>query len=73
MATVDEDMVASFERAKHAMNSFHLYLAEYHAACLAMNWKNADQARTGIIGSIESFMDHVAAAHKRMETAIRSG
>lgn len=71
MATPDEDMQVSFNLAKNAMNSFHLYLADYHAACLGMNWKSAEQARQGVIGSVESFMDHVAAAHKRMETAIR--
>lgn len=68
MSTKIADIQKDFLMADKAMSSFTTALLDFKTHCLRLDWKNAEVAREKALGSIDSFLDCFAAAHKRMET-----
>lgn len=54
-----------------AHEAYRLYTAamlEFSAACMRFDWTAADEARERAEGFHVSFLDHLSAAYKRMES-----
>lgn len=65
--TLGNDIVESMAAMTRAWSLFTASLHEYQANCLSGNWKAAEDTREIIEDSLGAFLDHTAAANRRLE------
>lgn len=51
--------------AQAAQRLYAQAMIDFQAACIAGDWKRADQARVDATGHLEAFLDRTMDAHKR--------
>lgn len=65
------DMNRSKLASEKSLDTYNVALAQYHGACARFDFKAADLARAVIEGSLQSYLDHVAAQYLRLQEAQR--
>ena len=66
MADLATDVQKSFAAAQSSQRAYCDGLVEFDVACSLGNDAELEIARQKVIGAMESFMDHHAAAYRRM-------
>lgn len=69
MSALDNDMQRSLSCAGTAQRLHDAAMMEFQAYCTARNWTAAEDARAKAIAHMESYLDHISAMHKRLESA----
>lgn len=67
MSSRSADVQQSHQAAMLSDAHMRLALRDYHAACSVGDWDSLERLRLLAIGSLESFLDHTAAAHRRLQ------
>jgi hypothetical protein len=66
MSEAVTDIRNSFVSAQAAQEAYCMALTEFQTACVLGDNRAAEHARERVLACAESFMDHFAAAHRRM-------
>jgi hypothetical protein len=64
MSTID-DVLKDLRVCERNQKEYTEAMIEFQSACLAKNWKAAEQAHAKAVGSIDAYFDNMAAAYKR--------
>ena len=67
MADMTADMANDYRHASRAMELFSAALLDFQGACLRRDWAHCEKARGDAQAALDSYLDNLAAAHKRME------
>ncbi len=62
-------MASDYKQASRAMELFSAALLDFQAACLRRDWKACEKSRGDAQAALDGYLDHLAAAHKRMESS----
>lgn len=65
--TVERDVASSLGAARNSWDYFVESQARFMQACTAFDWETAEIYRVQAIESLDSYMDNIAAAHKRLQ------
>lgn len=69
MSTLATNVQKSFAAAQSSQRAYCEALSEFDVACSLGDDAAAEAARAKVLGAAESFMDHHAAAYRRMRDA----
>ena len=62
-----QDVAADLRGAETAYRSYLAAMLEFQACCIRFDWQAADEIRQRVEALHDAFLEHIAAAYKRME------
>ena len=61
-----QSLSSGLAAATTAAGNVGVHFEDFRYACAANNWDSAEKARTCIIAAMESYLDEMAALHRRL-------